>query len=362
MNIASRIVRLAAMDGAEHVLVLRTEDIRWLTGFTGGTSQLLVHRGSKSATLFVDGRYVERAHSEIQRSGAPVEVCLIDSREGVDVAVAARSAGEEIEIDLSHITAARWKALGEKVLLVACSTALDDLRRVKDQWEIDIMAVAAGIADDALLSVVNDGICGATEKQVRNRLDALMREKGADNVGFDTIVATGPNGARPHHEPTDAVIEAGHGVVIDFGAELDGYRSDMTRTIRVGEWSREYQHMYDTVREAQSDGVRVVTAGIAGSQVDAAVRFVFAREGLEHEYVHGTGHGIGLYIHEEPILSPRCTAVLQVNEVVTVEPGLYRGGVGGVRIEDQVVVTGTECRILTLSPKELSCPRSPRTI
>jgi Xaa-Pro aminopeptidase len=189
-----------------------------------------------------------------------------------------------------------------------------------------------------------------------------MREKGADNVGFDTIVATGANGARPHHEPSDAVIESGHGVVIDFGAELDGYRSDMTRTIQVGEWCLEYQHMYDTVREAQFAGVRAVTAGVAGSQIDAAVRSIFAREGLEHEYVHGTGHGIGLYIHEEPILSPRCSAVLQANEVVTVEPGLYRGGVGGVRIEDQVVVTGTECRILTLSPKELSCPRSPRTI
>jgi Xaa-Pro aminopeptidase len=362
MNISSRIVRLAAMDGAEHVLVLRTEDIRWLTGFTGGTSQLLVHRKSQSATLFVDGRYVERAHSEIQRSGAPVDVCLIDSRDGVDVAIASRCGGKEVEIDLSHITAARWKSLGEKLPLVARSTALDDLRRVKDQWEIDIMATAAKIADDALLSVIEDGICGSTEKQVRNRLDALMREKGADNVGFDTIVATGANGARPHHEPSDAVIEAGHGVVIDFGAELDGYRSDMTRTIQVGEWSLEYQHMYDTVREAQFAGVRAVTAGVAGSQVDAAVRSIFAREGLEHEYVHGTGHGIGLYIHEEPILSPRCSAVLQANEVVTVEPGLYRGGVGGVRIEDQVVVTGTECRILTLSPKELSCPRSPRTI
>jgi Xaa-Pro aminopeptidase len=362
MNIASRIVRMAAMSGAEHVLVLRTEDIRWLTGFTGGTSQLLVHRGSASATLFVDGRYRERAQAEVQLSGAPVEVCLIDSRVGVDAAIAACVGTQEVETDLAHITAARWMSLKEKLSLVSRATPLDEMRRVKDAWEIDLMAAAASIADRALLSVVGDGICGATEKQVRNRLDALMKEMGADDVGFSTIVATGPNGARPHHEPTDALIESGHGVVIDFGAEIDGYRSDMTRTIRVGEWSQEYQAMYDTVREAQSAGVLAVTAGAIGSDVDAAVRAIFAREDLEHEYVHGTGHGIGLYIHEEPILSPRCTAVLQVNEVVTVEPGLYRGGVGGVRIEDQVVVTGAHCRILTLSPKELSCPRSPRTI
>lgn len=362
MSISSRISRLAAIDGADHELVLRTEDIRWLTGFTGGTAQLLVHRREGCATLFVDGRYVERAHSEIGRSGAPVDVHLISSGQIIDEAIASRVQTAEVAVDLQHISAARFQALKDRVVLVGQLTSLDLLRRVKDDEEIALMAHAAAIADQALQSVVGDGIYGRTEKQVRNQLDALMREGGADDVGFATIVATGPNGARPHHEPSDTVIELGHGVVIDFGAELNGYRSDMTRTIRVGEWSAEYQHLYETVVEAQAAGVRVVTAGVTGGEVDAAVRTIFAREGLEHEYVHGTGHGIGLYIHEEPILSPRCTEVLQVNEVVTVEPGLYRGGVGGVRIEDQVVVTGTECRILTLSPKELSCPRSPRTI
>lgn len=362
MSISSRIGRLSAIDGADHLLVLRLEDIRWLTGFTGGTAQLLVHRADSRATLFVDGRYAERANDEIQSSGAPVDVHLVTSGQSIDEALASLIQKSEVAIDLQHITAARFQSLQERCAVVAQSTSLDFLRRVKDEEEILLMARAAAIADIALQSVVVDGICGRTEKQVRNRLDSLMRENGADGVGFDTIVATGPNGARPHHEPTDAVIEEGHGVVIDFGAELDGYRSDMTRTIRVGDWSAEYQHLFDTVLEAQAAGVKAVTAGVVGAEVDAAVRAIFAREGLEHEYVHGTGHGIGLYIHEEPILSPRCAAVLQTNEVVTVEPGLYRGGVGGVRIEDQVVVTGSECRILTLSPKELSCPRSPRTI
>jgi Xaa-Pro aminopeptidase len=209
---------------------------------------------------------------------------------------------------------------------------------------------------------VTDGFAGKTEKQIRNRLDHLMRETGADDVAFDTIVATGPLGARPHHEPSDAIVEDGHGVVIDFGAMVQGYKSDMTRTIRVGDVSAEYQRMFDLVIEAEAAGIASVKAGAVGAAVDAAARAVFLREGVDHEYVHGTGHGIGLYIHEQPILSPRCTAVLGVNEVVTVEPGLYRGGVGGVRIEDLVVVTGDSCRILTHTPKDLTCPRSPRTI
>jgi Xaa-Pro aminopeptidase len=239
---------------------------------------------------------------------------------------------------------------------------LDTLRRVKDVHEIAMMERAAHIADAALQSVVADGVVGKTEKQVRNQLEYFMRMSGADGVSFPTIVATGENGAMPHHEPSDAVIESGHGVVIDMGAEVGGYRSDMTRTVLVGKVSEEYRTMYELVKRAQQVGVDTVRAGVEGSQVDGAVRAVFADAQCEHEFTHGTGHGIGLYIHEVPILSPRCSEVLQAGEVVTVEPGLYRGGVGGVRIEDQVVVTDTGCRTLTLTPKELSCPQSPQMI
>ena len=362
MDISSRLQRLAAMSGVENSLILRPEDVRWLTGFTGGTSFVLVNRPTVSATLFVDGRYYDRALSETGNVSAAVDVRLLKSGESMSSAIASMAQGEEVGVDLDHIMASRFQALAEVLSIVPEPTAMNALRRVKEEWEIDLMAQAAQIADHALSSVLADGLMGRTEKQVRNRLDSVMRDNGADDVSFATIVATGTHGARPHHEPSDALIGPGHGVVIDFGAEVDGYRSDMTRTIQVGEWSPEYQHMYNSVREAQQAGVDAVRDGASGAQVDGAVRAVFAREGLEHEYVHGTGHGIGLYIHEEPILSPRCEAVLQTNEVVTVEPGLYRGGVGGVRIEDQVVVTGTGCRILTLSPKELSCPRSPQTI
>ncbi len=360
MNVAPRLDRFLGVEGADHVLVTRREDIRWATGFTGGTAQMLVSRAAGRSWLFVDGRYHERALQELAAANSATEVRLVTHESGV----ADQCAGlgvTRLAVDYRHITAARLGELRGRFDVLDEAGHLDLLRRVKDDAEIDAMQRAAAIADAALMRVVGEGILGDTEKQVRNRLDGAMRNLGADDVSFATIVATGPNGARPHHEPTDAVIETGHGVVIDMGAEVDGYRSDMTRTVRVGHWSTEYQQMYDTVLEAQRAGVAAVMDGVVGSSVDDAVSTVFRREGVQHEYLHGTGHGVGLYIHEEPILSPRCTAVLRAGEVVTVEPGLYRGGVGGVRIEDQVVVTGTGCRILTLSPKELSCPRSQRT-
>lgn len=361
MNVAGRIEKFCLIDGAQYVLVLRQQDIRWLTGFTGSSSQLVVDREKKSAVLLVDGRYFTRAQTEVRDSKAMVEVVCIDSaHSALDVIV---SMGiTTLSTHPAHITSHHMRQLSAALQIVDEGDDLDELRRIKNSFEIDLMQRAAGIADAALMSVVTDGLVGKTEKQVRNQLEFLMREGGADRPSFDTIVATGINGASAHHEPTDAVIEAGHGVVIDMGAQIDGYRSDMTRTVLVGEVSWEYRQMWELVYEAQSSALGAVCNGVVGSAVDAAARAVFRRAAVEHEFVHGTGHGIGLYIHESPILSPRCTEVLQTNEVVTVEPGLYRGGVGGVRIEDQVVVTDTNCRLLTLSPKELSCPQSPRMI
>lgn len=361
MDFVSRIHR-ACKAGTGVELVLRAEDIRWLTGFSGSTSSAILNRTEKNVYLLVDDRYLERAESETRSARASLEVVQIP--QGVSVAeVIAEVVGDnEACVDPEHLTVARSQALGEKVKLEFSRSHFNELRRVKDADEIALISQCAHIADTAISELLEDGIVGKTEKQVAARLDQLMRSHGADDVGFDTIIATGPHGARPHHEPSDEIIKSGHMVIMDFGAELDGYRSDMTRTVRVGTTSQELEDMFEIVREAQAAGVSAVAAGVMGSAVDAAVREVFAREGVEHEYVHGTGHGIGLYIHEEPILSPRCTAVLQESEVVTVEPGLYRKGVGGVRIEDLVVVTGTGCRLLSHTPKDLSCPRSPQTI
>ena len=362
MNVSGRLSRLSRGDGADFILIKRLEDIRWLTGFTGGTAQLLVCRSTHEAWLLVDGRYFERATDEAVHSHAAVNIERVVPDVSTEEMLAAIVGTASLAVDPNHVTAHSMSMLQSHCTVVHERTQLDDLRRVKDDAEISLIATAAGIADKALAEIVADGLTGKTEKQIRNRLDHLMRETGADDVAFETIVATGPMGARPHHEPSDVIVEDGHGVVIDFGAMVQGYKSDMTRTIRVGAVSAEYQRMFELVLEAETAGIAAVKAGVVGSAVDAAARAVFLREGVDHEYVHGTGHGIGLYIHEQPILSPRCTAVLGINEVVTVEPGLYRGGVGGVRIEDLVVVTGDSCRILTHTPKDLTCPRSPRTI
>jgi Xaa-Pro aminopeptidase len=362
MNVRPRLSRLESGDAARFLLCPRLDDIRWLTGFTGSTATLLVDRNDGVGHLFVDSRYLERAHHEVSASDAQVEIHLVESGTSIAGLIGDVVQKNSVVVDPQHVTVAQFTTFQEKMSLNTESSPLDELRRVKDEHEIDLIARAALIADDALASLLQDGLHGRTEREIARQLDYLMRSGGADDVGFDTIVATGANAARPHHEPSDAVVEDGHCVIIDFGAELDGYRSDMTRTIRVGSVSDELQSMFEIVREAQQCGVDAVTSGVVGSQIDAAVRAVFAREGVDHEFIHGTGHGIGLYIHEPPILSPRCEAVLQVNEVVTVEPGLYRYGVGGVRIEDLVVVTDSRCRILTNTPKDLLCPRSPRMI
>ncbi len=361
MTHAGRIESLREYQVAQFLLCLRSEDIRWLSGFTGSTAQLLVDCFAGVGHLFVDGRYVERASSEVAKAQAPVEVHLVESGESIEERIARMVNEAVVQLDDSHLSAAHFTKLTRGLKIEIASSPLDEARRRKDQNELSLIEKAATIADGALLSLLSHGLVGRTEREVQRELDELMRAAGADDVGFDTIVATGPNGARPHHEPGHTRIEDGHMVVIDFGAEVAGYRSDTTRTVQVGNVSPELLDMFRIVEEAQAAGVAAVRAGVVGSDIDRAVRKVFSREGVEHEYVHGTGHGVGLYIHEPPIFSPRCEAVLAANEVVTVEPGLYRKGVGGVRIEDLVVVGDKNCRILTNTPKELLCPRSPRT-
>lgn len=360
MTVNRRIERYLDTDGPRHVLVTRIEDIRWLTGFTGGTAEMLVDRTEGSVTLFVDGRYAHRARTETATAGADVAIVEVRQIGAVEDHLS-RAKARECGVDPHHVDLARMRRLEEVCRVIDEADHLADLRRVKDEVEIAALTEAARVADLALAEVVADGLLGRTEREVRARLEHLMMTHGADDRAFDTIVATGANAASAHHEPGSTVIESGHGVVIDMGARIDGYRSDMTRTILVGAVRDEYRTMFDLVREAQSAALAAVAAGVEGRVIDEAARAVFRRAGVEHELTHGTGHGIGLQIHEMPVLSPRCGVALRSGEVVTVEPGLYRGGVGGVRIEDLVVVTDTGCRVLTLSPKELSCPRSPRT-
>jgi Xaa-Pro aminopeptidase len=355
---AGRLAGLATGEPCDLLLFESSPDIRWATGFGGSTAALLVDPLLGRARLLVDARYVERAEADVLASRADVEVVAVGSDRGLDATLAALAGGRVIGLNPGTTTLSRMRRLAAVVQVTEASSCLADVRRRKSPEEIAVMAFAASVATDALLSVVADGLAGRSEREIRSRLDGRMLEFGADGPAFTTIVASGPRAARPHHEAGDDRVVGDDVVIVDIGAEVGGYRSDMTRVVQVGNPDPERSRMLEIVRAAQAAGVASVRAGVVGSDVDAAVRRVFAGADCESEFIHGTGHGVGLEIHENPILGPRCDAVLREGEVVTVEPGLYRVGVGGVRIEDLVVVGADGCRNLTPAPKELSCPRS----
>jgi Xaa-Pro aminopeptidase len=357
MDVAGRADRLrAAMDAAEVPVLLVTNltNIRYLTGFTGSAALLLV---TGDELLFVtDGRYGQQAGDQLGAAGvaARIEVENLKQKDLVASGVT-RSGSLRIGLEADAVT---WSAQRTydttwfpRAELVPTTGLVAGLRVVKDDGEIDRLRRAASIADAALAEVRPRLLDRPTEVEFGLELDTAMRRLGADDVSFETIVASGPNGALPHHRPSDRRVVDGDLVVIDFGALVDGYHSDMTRTVAVGELSETQQRMYDVVLESQAAGVAAVTGGIAAKDVDAACRAVIDAAGWGEAFLHGTGHGVGLDIHEDPRVGQSSTATLVDRCVVTVEPGVYLPAHGGVRIEDTVVVTPDGCLPITLTPK-----------
>jgi Xaa-Pro aminopeptidase len=241
--------------------------------------------------------------------------------------------------------------------LVATVRLLEDLRQVKDDGEVARIEQAADIASAALEAMLPFLATEPTEVAFALGLDTEMRRLGAQGPSFDTIVAAGANGGFPHHQPDERRITEGDLLVIDFGALVDGYHSDMTRTLTIGEVSAQRQELLALVTEAEALGVAAVEAGIDARMVDEACRSHITAAGWGDAFTHGTGHGVGLLIHEAPWVNATSTDVLQAGAVVTVEPGVYRGPLGGARVEDAVLVTPGGCRPLTKTPKDLPCPR-----
>ncbi|MFZ9622643.1 MAG: M24 family metallopeptidase [Ilumatobacteraceae bacterium] len=341
---------------ARSLLVFDLNNIRWLTGFTGSAGTLVVH--PDEMVLITDGRYGEQARHQLSAAGAAARVAVGTTaaalREAMEAVLQPIGA---IAVDPSEITHAQFENIRSQTSapLVTVSGVVQHLRRCKTPAEVARMRRASACTDAALAEVAPMMTGRPTERDVRDELEYRMRRHGADGPSYDTIVATGPNGARPHHRPTSTVIEEGHLVVIDVGALVDGYHSDMTRTYLIGEVDPELRRMHDVVRESQLAGLAAVRAGVAAGDVDKVCRDIIAEAGFGPEFIHSTGHGVGLQIHEQPWVRTAMTEPLQSGEVVTVEPGVYREGLGGVRIEDLVVVTDTGCDILTESPKDLSC-------
>jgi Xaa-Pro aminopeptidase len=357
MDVAARAPRLrASLDSCDALLVTRLANIRYLTGFTGSAALLLV---LPDELVFVtDGRYTQQAGEQLAGAGvdARVEVRATAADQLAVLADAAKGLST-VGLEAGDVTWAAQRRYAADVFgdadLVPTEGAVEALRRVKDDGEVARIEAACGIADEALAAMRPRLGDRMTERDFGLELDVTMRRLGADDVSFETIVASGPNGAKPHARPSSRTIAEGDLVVLDFGALVDGYHSDMTRTVMVGDPTPTQQRMYDVVLEAQATGVAAVAAGVEARAVDAACRDVIGAAGWADAFLHGTGHGVGLDIHEDPRVGSTAAASLEPGHVVTVEPGVYLPEHGGVRIEDTVVVTPTGCRRLTNAPKDL---------
>jgi Xaa-Pro aminopeptidase len=375
LGVSGRLGRLRALfesaglddESVDALLVTTPANIRWLSGFTGSAGLLLVTR--ERATLTTDGRYRTQSREQLEAAGVGAE---IDVRiGGVLVQREALVAGSAdirlLGLEADHVTwsAQRsWDELFAVIRLAPTRGVVEKLRMVKDAGEVARMQRAASIADEALAAVLpllaavgatTGPDRGLTESRFAAALDHAMRERGAEESAFETIVASGENSAKPHARPGDRCIQPGDPVVVDFGAVFDGYRSDMTRTFCIGgPPSGELAKIFDVVAESQQVGVRSVQPGVAAGSVDQACREVIAASGWADRFEHGTGHGVGLDIHEGPSVGPGSTAILVPGTVLTVEPGVYLPETGGVRIEDTLVVTEDGSRSLTQFPKEVA--------
>jgi Xaa-Pro aminopeptidase len=360
MDVAGRLPRLrSALDGAgcDALLVTSLTNVRYLTGFTGSAGLLAVVPGE--AVLVTDGRYETQSAEQMAEAGVAVraEIGQAARQQEVVTALVAASGIGRLGLEAAHVSWARQRSLAADwfagVTLVPTIGLVEELRRVKDPGEVARVGRAAAIADAALASVRPLLVERPTEIAFGQALDFEIRRLGAAGNSFETIVASGPNAAKPHHRPSPRPIERHELIVLDFGALVDGYCSDMTRTVCVGEPPAEMQRVVDVVRESQAAGVAAVKAGMACAEVDRVCREVIAAAGWGERFVHGTGHGVGLDIHEAPAVAATSSDTLATGQVVTVEPGVYLAGVGGARIEDTVVVTDDGCWPVTTTPKDL---------
>lgn len=339
-----------AEEQLDALLVQSAVNRRYLSGFTGSAGALVISR--KAAWILVDFRYVEQAaqqapnFNQVQFSNLNSSLATLLSENDL----------RRVGFEAGHLTVKGYAQLKDDVPdveWVATEQWIEQARGCKDESELQSMQRAIDLADDAWEYIQTLLEPGRTEREIALELEFFMRRNGAERLAFDPIVASGPNGSLPHAVPTDRALQSGDLVTLDFGCVLDGYCSDMTRTIAIGKAEPKVKELYELVLAAQMAGLAAVGPGKTGREVDAVARQVIADAGYGEYFGHGLGHGIGLEVHEEfPRLSPRGEVVLQPGMVCSVEPGVYLPGWGGIRIEDLVVVTENGCRVLTRSDKQ----------
>jgi Xaa-Pro aminopeptidase len=319
-------------------------NVRYLTGFESTNAAVLVE--PDRVRLFTDFRYAERAR-EVE--GVEFE----ETKRYLYSDLAERLSGP-VAFEADALTYANYEFLREGgVELVARRGLVEALRAVKELEELGAIRRATEVTNQAYERLAEEQFKGRTEKELAWRMEQLFHDLGADAVAFPVDIAAGPTAASPHAVPGDRVVEEGDLVLVDAGAVLDGYCSDCTRTFAAGEISDSLREVYELVRQAEQAGVDAIRPGVSGRDADMAARAVIDDAGYGENFGHGLGHGIGLLVHEAPVLRVESKDVLAAGNVVTVEPGVYLSGVGGIRIEDLVVVTEDGCEVLTSFPKEL---------
>jgi Xaa-Pro aminopeptidase len=333
------------------LLVSRPEDVSYLSGFTGEDSYLLLGKGG--ACLLTDGRFDEQARKECPG------VAIIARKGPLAAAVAEHAAARRyrrIGIQADHMTVAGSEALAKAVAgrkVQPVGEILLPLRAVKDAGEVAAIRQAVAAAQEAFLGLIAGGarnLVGRTEREVAAELDFRMRLAGAEGPSFETIVAAGAHGSLPHYRPGGTRLSLGQAVLIDWGARLSGYCSDLTRVVFLGRIPPKLASVYDVVERAQQAGIAAVAGGAPAADADIAARKVIDDAGYGCYFVHALGHGVGRAIHESPALSRLAKVKLTPGMVVTVEPGIYLPGIGGVRIEDDVLVTSGGRRKLSSLP------------
>jgi Xaa-Pro aminopeptidase len=340
-----------AEQGLESMLVLRPENRRYLSGFTGSAGSLLVTHDE--AVFFTDFRYAEQAAEQSPHCRIIVYKDVLKEIK----AVLEEKGIREVGFEQDFVPYAQYLAFAETfegVTLKAVSGLVEELRAVKDESELAIMRQAAKIADAAFSHILGVLRPGLTEREVALELEFFMRKQGAKSSAFDIIVASGKRSSLPHGVATDKKLEAGDFVKMDFGAYYQGYCSDLTRTVVLGQPSEKQREIYNIVLEAQMHAVANIRPGMTGKEADALARDIIAAKGYGEFFGHTLGHGLGLVVHEAPSLAGRNEkGILKPGMVVTVEPGIYLPNWGGVRIEDDIVLTETGNEVLTHSTKEL---------
>lgn len=337
----------------EAVLISSEVNRLYFTGFPASDGFLVITKND--TVFFTDSRYIEAAENKVKVCRCEQFLSVTDTLEPYF----RKNGIKKLYTESDNMTVTMLKRL--KKLLPGCTVTADirveniigDLRSIKSEKEIENIVKAQSIAEEAFAYILNFIKPGKTEKEISLALDYYMLSHGAEGLSFETIAVSGKNSSLPHGVPGDKIIEKGDFITIDYGAIYRGYHSDMTRTVIVGKPTAEQKKVYETVLEAQKASLSVIKEGITGFEGDKAARDVIERAGYGKFFGHGTGHGVGVEIHELPNVSPRSQAILKSGNIVTVEPGIYLPGQFGVRIEDMVLVEKNTNRNLTKAPKEL---------